>query len=156
MTTVLILTTDQLTSTHIDDIISLKSCFWDFDYDSQIRWFRKYIRSVDEHLLTYYDDQLIGYCVLRNLDTYSILDTVIVHPKHRGQGLGKQIVSNICLHKTLPIFLLCEGKNVHFYHCNNFEICKNVSFQDKEVADNLIIMGRNHTSDLNMSIDYYG
>lgn len=138
-------TTVNLNKKEIYKICKLKNVEWKYGINSQIKWFKKNIKSKDIHNLFWMNNNLYGYTCLRKRTclinkkrrNYFLFDTLIIDKKIRNKGLGNLLMifnNNIIIQNKLFAFLICRQKTINFYEKNNWiRIFKN----DYIINDNL-------------------
>lgn len=134
----------------IEDIIKLKETFWPFPYESQIKWINNIFTDNDEHYVYYENGILKAYCCILHRNNH-ILDSVIIHPDYRKQGLGTKMVQEVITHIKKNIFLLCKKETISFYERLGWKINDDIRVYNKHIDDTLHKMSFNLTLDI---IDY--
>lgn len=128
----------QLNTKKMDEIIELKSQFWNYSYDSQKKWLHSNIYADDINVMMYNSEsKLIGYCLVLCRNCY-ILDSVIIDENIRGLGFGRIMMNSVMGNVIMDNgFLLCEKKNVDFY--KRFGWLKNdiIEVKDKLIDNSL-------------------
>ncbi len=118
--------TNQLTKEQIYNICKLKNTHWNAGLESNLKWFKKNVKSYDIHNLMYYNSKLIGYTLLRVRTfylgkikkKYLYFDTLIVDKKYRNKGISYFLMklNNQIIKKNNKIsFLICLNKLIKFY-----------------------------------------
>lgn len=140
---------DKLSKTHIDDIINLKSQFWNYDYDSQFNWMQNNIMSDDINIMIYNNEnQLIGFAVIM-IKNCIILDSVIIDEKYRGCGFGNVLMNHVMSNFIKEDgFLLCEEKNITFYEKYGWIKNDDIIVENKIIDNNLHKMVCNNISNI--------
>ncbi|MCV9885435.1 GNAT family N-acetyltransferase [Metabacillus halosaccharovorans] len=137
----------EVSSTLLNDIISLKQQHWPHSYNSQLDWINKNLNSNDYHLLLMNNEgELLGYMNL-------------VHRIVNGNpvlGVGNVCINNVVLNKgigtllmqiskyysnqlLLDLVLLCKIELVPFYKkCGFYQYHKKV-FMEEKVFDRCIM-----------------
>ena len=79
-----------------DDLMALFGACSDSDLDEA----DIYVDALDPvNFGIYHGDMLAAYASYRDFDHSGLMDIgVLIHPEHRGKGLGKAVVSAICKH----------------------------------------------------------
>ena len=132
--------TKFLKKNQIASICALKNTFWPWTQPKQIKWFKKNVKKNDINNLLIFNNQIIGYTLLRKRKSYinnkSLIyyyfDTFIVNRKYRHRGFGKALILfNIKILKKLKkhAFLTCAKKEVSFYRKYNWKILSNKMFK---------------------------
>ena len=135
----------NLNKKEIYKICKLKNTEWKYGIKSQIKWFKKNIKSQDIHNLLWINNRLCGYTCLRKRTClknrkkkkYLLFDTLIIEKITRKKGLGNLLMifnNNIIIQNKLFSFLVCRTKTLDFYKKNNWiKMLKN----DYNIVDNL-------------------
>lgn len=134
-----------LSEEQINSIISLKSQYWKYEYESQRSWMINNIKDNDINVLLYNDNcQLIGVVAILNRNCM-ILDSLIVDEKYRCSGFGsiimKYVMNNIIKDNG---FLLCENKNKNFYKKYGWIENNKIKVENKFIKNDLIKMTFNN------------
>ena len=108
-------------------IFKLKSSYWNFNLHQQNIWHKKNIFDDDIHIILKFEQDVIGYVMLRvgnflsknpNKKKFLYFDTLIIDKSFRGLNY-----SNILMKKTInlskrlnvPMFLICKKETIKFY-----------------------------------------
>ncbi|WDV44218.1 GNAT family N-acetyltransferase [Clostridiaceae bacterium M8S5] len=88
-----------------------------------------YIDKPDPIIFGYFDnDKMIAYASHRYWDDIIADMGVLIHPKYRGQGLGKSVISRLCewniKHKIVPMY------RVFSYHTTSIKIPIALGFKE--------------------------
>ena len=132
--------TTELDRKNINRICKLKNSYWKFGLQSQLKWFKKYIKDNDIHNLIYLNDDLIGYNLLRKrrckvyYDNKNInlkhlyFDTLVIKNNYRKKGYGELLMTQnkkVILNENLFSFLICDNNSVVFYQKFGWSTIKN-------------------------------
>ncbi len=120
-----------------DKIINLKSQYWKYAYESQIKWINDNICDDDIHVLLYDHNHAAAYLTICHLEcimdgrenkAYGI-GSVCVDQMLRGRGYGIRLVKKVnemLIEMDEYAFLLCRPELISFYKkCGWYEIKSN-------------------------------
>ena len=149
----------ELSKKMIKSICILKNTFWKYGLESQLKWFKKYIKPEDIHNMIIQNDKLIGYTCLRyqkakatSFRNYLLFDTLIIEKSFRNKKLSYALMDlnlkKIRKEKKIS-FLKCNDNLVEFYSKfkwiklkkKNFKIvdghCKHGMIYNLKIKNNL-------------------
>uniref|UniRef100_A0A6C0AXA2 N-acetyltransferase domain-containing protein n=1 Tax=viral metagenome TaxID=1070528 RepID=A0A6C0AXA2_9ZZZZ len=129
----------QLNYEYLDMIIKLKSQFWNFSKDSQLKWINKNVNKNDIHILLFEKEKLIGYGLIMKKNC-NIVDSIIIDQNYKSKGYGGKLIQYITNYIQYSGFLLCEEKNISFYEKYGWLQNNNLEIIGKDVRDNLYKM----------------
>ena len=132
--------TKFLKKNQIKSICALKNTFWTWTQPKQLKWFKKYVKMNDINNLLIFNNQIIGYTLLRKRKsyinnkslTYYYFDSFIVKREYRHRSFGKTLMLfNIKILRKLKkhSFLTCTKKEVSFYRKYNWKILSNKMYK---------------------------
>jgi hypothetical protein len=114
-----IISTDLLEQKQFTSIIALKSQYWPYPLQSQVKWFKHNTGASDSHMLAWKDDNLVGYLRLvpakgmqgHKTVPLAIVDTVCIDGNHRRQSLGLELMTrgNEAIHLAGRVGLLVSA-----------------------------------------------
>lgn len=121
------------------EISKIKNIFWKYGIKKQYDWIKKKLKKDDIHNLVYYNNNLIGYNLLRKRKfylgnkkkSYFYFDTLIIHPKFRKKKISLFLMKlNHDIMKRLRLhgFLICQKKHELFYKKFNWIKINDKSF----------------------------
>ena len=121
------------------EICKIKDVFWKHGIKTQYDWVKKKLKKEDIHNLVYYNNNLIGYNLLRKRkfylgnkkQNYFYFDTLIIHPKFRKQKISLFLMKlnhDIFKKFKLHSFLICQKKHELFYKKFNWTKINNKNF----------------------------
>lgn len=108
----------------LDDIISIKSIAWPFNYEEQLNWITRNISDCDYHLILYSNNEPVGYLNLVNIElfinqiTVNALGVGNVCTKVHAKGYGKDLLlllNDFLIQNQKIGLLFCRDNLVNFY-----------------------------------------
>ena len=134
------------------EIISVKSQYWRFSYESQLQWMDKNLQKGDLHFLLRNANQVIAYLNLVNInllmDNEQIgaigVGNVCVSKEKSNNGYGSKIMS-LANEKIkslkIPGVLLCHERLIDFYTKVGWRVlsCDNIIIDSKSFKEKVMI-----------------
>lgn len=152
-------TTGQLNLREINSICVLKNTQWKFGVKSQLKWFKRNIKSFDIHNLFFLKNKLVGYTLLRKRNyisknlkkKYLLFDTLIIKKEFRKKKYSTIMMNfnnEIIKHNNCLSYLMCAKNLVSFYKKYNWKKLNNSSFVvvDHPFNTNGMIFNYNNTT----------
>lgn len=136
----------------IDNIIALKSVFWQYSYESQINWLKKNLHDQDLHLMVYDNEQLVGYLNLVNIQIaingtdLPALGVGNVCTSQSGKGYGSVLMSQLntyLLENNWIGILFCRSEIELFYAKFNWENIETGLLQIENLSASMMIFNFN-------------
>jgi len=112
-------------------ICKFKNLYWNYGIDSQLSFFKKYMREQDKHFLILHFDKIIGYGCVRPR-RFNYIDTILIDKDYRGYGYGGKLMKWIMEEESKKL-LLCKNENIGFYEKYGFIIQNRIHFIDKDI-----------------------
>jgi len=113
--------TKKLSKETIIDICKIKDEHWSFGLKSQLKYFKKNIKSFDIHNLMYKNNELVGYTVFRirkiflrgEYKKYLLLDSIIIKKNYRKKNYGRLLMryNNKFIRNKKMLSILFSTKN---------------------------------------------
>jgi len=119
-----------LSNKDVLNICKLKNEYWKYGVSSNLKWFKKNIKKNDIHNLLFFNNELIGYTLLRKRIAfikkksiikkinYFYFDTLVIKKIFRKKKYRKLIMrtnSKVIVKQKLHSFLICSKKSVKYY-----------------------------------------
>jgi predicted GNAT family N-acyltransferase len=117
--------THDLKKSEIMDIIKLKETYWKYGIKSQKEWFKKYVSAQDIHNMVSFNNEFIGYTLLRprkiiskKYKRYLYFDTLILKKKFRDKKYSSNLMdfNNKIIKKNKKISFLITLKKLEKYY----------------------------------------
>ena len=140
-------------------IIKLKKSEWKYNYSSQIKWIKSFLKPNDVHFLLIKNNKLIGYNLLRkriifdnvkhtHKNDFFYFDTFIIDKKYRKKGYARYFINkinNFILKDKKLGLLLCKKIHINFYKKYKWKkvIKKKFIFLDKKTRLNIMVINFN-------------
>ena len=129
---VIFLETIALSDAQLDSICRIKMEAWHYPIEEQKDWIKKNNLPNDIHVLLYEGIELVAYLFATkvtvtwdsNTVTATGIGNVVVDPKHRGEGLGYELLARFqsAVAKSGLALLLCKPGVVGFYQKCKWEL----------------------------------
>lgn len=147
----------------IKDIINLKKQEWNYNFNKQKDWIKKFVKKDDIHNLLFFNKKLIGYTLLRKRHLiltfknrskkkyFFYFDTLILNKNFRGKKFLNKSYSSFIMSLNLRIInkhnyisiLHCKKKMISFYKKYDwYNINKKNVTSDNKKRLNLMILNK--------------
>ena len=98
--------------------------FWFMFVPYYVYCYLKYYRYIETGLLKVWMVEFMGntrgYLVIKELDEYIFITTLLIRSSHRRNGLGRYLISHIRNTMTKPAYLVCHTNLKSFYYRHGF------------------------------------
>ena len=147
--------TTKLNKEIITSICQIKDEYWSFGLKSQLKYFKKNIKSFDIHNLMYKNSELVGYTVFRvrkiflkkKLKKYLLLDSIIIKKKFRKKNLEKLLMeynNKMIKSKKMISILFCKTIKERFFKKYSWKSLKknNYNVLDHELPEKVMYFNK--------------